>query len=91
MPIPTKLAEIRKKAKPRKPRAPKQVTAAREATKVPASLFNRHEVVALSGFTYPWLWHQMRRGLFPRPSWAARACGLPAKFRTGSPSCRCAR
>ena len=40
----------------------KQVTAARQATKLSASLLSRHEIVALSGFTYPWLWQMMRRG-----------------------------
>jgi predicted DNA-binding transcriptional regulator AlpA len=44
----------------------KQVTAARQATKLSASLLSRHEIVALSGFTYPWLWQMMRRGQFPR-------------------------
>jgi predicted DNA-binding transcriptional regulator AlpA len=49
-------------------RAPpaKQVTAAREATNLPMRLLNRHEIVALSGFTYPSLWEMMRRGKFPR-------------------------
>ena len=57
-----KLEQVKKK----KSAPTKQVTAARQATKLPASLLNRHEIVALSGFTYPWLWQMMRRGLFPR-------------------------
>jgi hypothetical protein len=40
----------------------KQVTAARQATKLSASLLSRHEIVALSGFTYPWIWQMMQRG-----------------------------
>jgi predicted DNA-binding transcriptional regulator AlpA len=49
-------------------RAPsaKQVTAARRATNLPMRLLNRHEIVAMSGFTYPSLWEMMRRGRFPR-------------------------
>ena len=54
------------KIKKKKSAPLKQVTAARQATKLPASLLNRHEIVALSGFSYPWLWQMMRRGLFPR-------------------------
>jgi predicted DNA-binding transcriptional regulator AlpA len=57
-----KLEQVKKK----KSAPTKQVTAARQATKLPASLLNRHEIVALSGFSYPWLWQMMRRGLFPR-------------------------
>ena len=57
-----KLEQVKKK----KSAPTKQVTAARQATKLPASLLSRHEIVALSGFTYPWLWQMMRRGLFPR-------------------------
>jgi predicted DNA-binding transcriptional regulator AlpA len=51
------------------PRAPpppaKEVTAARELTGLQA-LLSRHEVVALSGFSYPTLWKHIRAGLFPR-------------------------
>jgi predicted DNA-binding transcriptional regulator AlpA len=54
------------KSKKKKSTPAKQVTAARQATKLPAALLSRHEVVALSGFTYPWLWQMMRRGQFPR-------------------------
>jgi len=57
-------AKIKKRKSASPP--PKQVTAARQATKLPASLLSRHEIVALSSFTYPWLWQMMRRGLFPR-------------------------
>ena len=56
----------RVKSKKKKSAPAKQVTAARAVTKLPASLLSRHEIVALSGFTYPWLWQMMRRGLFPR-------------------------
>jgi len=55
-----------KKTAPKKLAPAKQVTAARQATKLPASLLSRHEIVALSGFSYPWLWQMMRRGRFPR-------------------------
>jgi predicted DNA-binding transcriptional regulator AlpA len=44
----------------------KQVTAARAATKLSASLLTKREIVALSGFTYPWIWQMMRAGKFPR-------------------------
>jgi predicted DNA-binding transcriptional regulator AlpA len=54
------------KSKKKKSPPAKQVTAARQATKLPASLLSRHEIVALSGFTYPWIWQMMMRGQFPR-------------------------
>jgi predicted DNA-binding transcriptional regulator AlpA len=56
------------KAKQTTYRAPsaKQVTAARRATSVAVRLLNRHEIIALSGFTYPWIWEMMQRGQFPR-------------------------
>jgi predicted DNA-binding transcriptional regulator AlpA len=54
------------KSKKKKSVTAKQVTAARQATKLSASLLSRHEIVALSGFTYPWLWQMMRAGKFPR-------------------------
>jgi predicted DNA-binding transcriptional regulator AlpA len=63
---PSKEAKLEQIKIKKKKSAPKQVTAARQTTKLPASLLNRHEIVALSGFTYPWLWQMMRRGLFPR-------------------------
>ena len=51
----------------RKTPAPgKEVAAARQTTKQPAFLLGRHEIVALTGFTYPWLWQMMRAGKFPR-------------------------
>jgi predicted DNA-binding transcriptional regulator AlpA len=56
----------RVKGKKKKSAPAKQVTAARQATKLPASLLSRHEIVALSGFTYPWIWQMMIRGQFPR-------------------------
>jgi predicted DNA-binding transcriptional regulator AlpA len=59
-------AKFKKSAKPKKSEPAKQVRVARQATKLPASLLSRHEVVALSGFTYPWIWTMMRRGQFPR-------------------------
>jgi len=53
-------------SKKKKSAPAKQVTAARQATKLSASLLTRHEIVALSGFTYPWIWQMMMRGQFPR-------------------------
>jgi len=56
----------RVKGKKKKSPPAKQVTAARQTTKLSASLLSRHEIVALSGFTYPWIWQMMMRGQFPR-------------------------
>jgi predicted DNA-binding transcriptional regulator AlpA len=33
---------------------------------LPAWLLTKHQIVALSGFTYPWIWQMMMRGQFPR-------------------------
>ena len=56
-----------KTTKPHAYRAPpaKQVNAARRATSVAVRLLNRHEIIALVGFTYPWIWQKMRDGQFP--------------------------
>jgi predicted DNA-binding transcriptional regulator AlpA len=43
-----------------------QVTAARKATGLSGQLLTRHQIVALTGFTYPALWKKMRDGEFPR-------------------------
>ena len=43
-----------------------QVTAARKATGLSGQLLSRHQIVALTGFTYPWIWQKMQRGQFPR-------------------------
>lgn len=73
----------------------KQVTAARKATNLTPQLLGRHEIVALTGLTYPTLWSMMRAGTFPRSrvvggkskwfsneveSWAAR---LPVRRLKG--------
>jgi predicted DNA-binding transcriptional regulator AlpA len=42
------------------------VTAARQATGLSGQLLTRHQIVALTGFTYPWIWQMMMRGEFPR-------------------------
>jgi predicted DNA-binding transcriptional regulator AlpA len=50
-----------------------QVTSAKEAvaSKLPAlhhlQLLTRHEIVAITGVTYPTIWLWMRQGKFPRP------------------------
>jgi predicted DNA-binding transcriptional regulator AlpA len=48
------------------PPAHQQVTAARQATGVPAQLYGRREIVALTGLSYPTLWKMACRGEFPR-------------------------
>ena len=48
------------------PPARQQVTAARQATGVPAQLYGRREIVALTGLSYPTLWKMACRGEFPR-------------------------
>jgi predicted DNA-binding transcriptional regulator AlpA len=47
------------------------VTAARKGTGLSALLLNKHQVVALAGFTYPSIWKMMRVGAFPH----GRVCG----------------
>ncbi len=47
-------------------RGNKQVTAARQETGIPAQLYGRREIIALTGLTYPTLWDMTRRGEFPR-------------------------
>jgi predicted DNA-binding transcriptional regulator AlpA len=58
-----------KRKKPRTIPPAKQVTAARRlASAIPPhiQLLGRHEIVALTGRSYPTIWSMMRRGEFPR-------------------------
>jgi prophage regulatory protein len=65
---------VKRKQKISKPTpAVGQVSAAREAVgdKLAAlhhlQLLTRHEIIALTGVTYPTIWQWMREGKFPRP------------------------
>jgi predicted DNA-binding transcriptional regulator AlpA len=44
----------------------KEVALAWQTVAVPVRLLNRHEVVAITGLTYPSIWQRMKRGEFPR-------------------------
>jgi prophage regulatory protein len=44
----------------------REVTTAREKTKQAPRLLSRPEVVALTGFSYSWIWQMMRANKFPR-------------------------
>jgi predicted DNA-binding transcriptional regulator AlpA len=46
--------------------ASQQVTEARRATNVPTKLLSRHDVIAITGYTYPTIWKMMTEGRFPR-------------------------
>jgi predicted DNA-binding transcriptional regulator AlpA len=57
------------KRKPRQKRKRKtgvQVKRARARTGLAAALLDRHQIVALTGLTYPTIWGMMCRGAFPR-------------------------
>jgi predicted DNA-binding transcriptional regulator AlpA len=60
------LAKLARKRKRPVPPPAYQVTAARQATGLSGQLLTRHQIVALTGFTYPWIWQMMMRGEFPR-------------------------